>query len=185
MNINIGSGYKKPDGYIHVDADPSTNPDHVVNLEKDKLPFDNNSVDNVQAHHILEHLGEGYFHCLQELYRVCKDGALIDIVVPHHRHDFFLNDPTHRRPITVSGLQLFSKKFNKECIINNDGSSKLGMLYDVDFEVVHFEYAFDPITKPLFEPPMTPEKESQIQFAVHTQNNIVMETHVVLSVCKQ
>jgi predicted SAM-dependent methyltransferase len=114
MRISIGSGEKRIDDFINCDYDPLTNPDYCFDLEKDPFPFPDNSVDEVLASHVLEHLGDGYFHCIKELYRVCKHGAVIHVNVPHHRNDNFADDPTHKRPITVRGLKLFSKSFSVE-----------------------------------------------------------------------
>ncbi len=48
------------------------------------------------------------------MYRVCRDGAVISISVPHPRHDDFINDPTHVRVVTPELLNLFNKKLNKQ-----------------------------------------------------------------------
>ena len=72
----------------------------------------------------------------KELYRICKDGTLITIFVPHFRHDFFFNDPTHVRVITPDSLLLFSKSFNKYCAKNKLSNSPLGLYLDIDFEIV-------------------------------------------------
>lgn len=60
MKLNLGSGSKRINGYLNIDSDPKCNPDYVLNLEIDKLPFENNSVDDMILHHILEHLGDGF-----------------------------------------------------------------------------------------------------------------------------
>lgn len=180
MKINIGAGDQRQDGYVTVDYDQHSNPDYVVDLEKDPLPFDDNTVEAVIAHHVLEHLGEGYFHCLQELYRVCKHGAIIDIRVPHPRHDTFLADPTHRRPITVMGLQLFSKKANKVFREQKFASSRLGDFFNVDFEVLNFEYTPDHSALVSLAG-MSPE---QVQQYAEQHNNIISEIHIQLIVIK-
>jgi len=180
MKINIGSGDTKYDDYFTIDYDKNSNPDYVVDLEKEKLPFEDNSVEVVIAHHIFEHLGEGYFHCLQELYRVCKHGAIIDVKVPHPRHDAYLADPTHRRPITPMGLNLFSKKFNQVCREKGFPSSRLGEYYNVDFEIVDFKYI--PDQRVSFKTQsMTPE---QLQQYSDECNNVISEIHIRLSVIK-
>jgi len=116
MKINLGSGYKRIDGFLNVDDDPLVEPDFLVDIEASKLPFKDNSVEEVRAHHILEHIGAGFIPLMQEIYRVCKHGAILDIVVPHHFHDNFYSDPTHKRPITVGGMFMFCQKTNKEHI---------------------------------------------------------------------
>lgn len=183
MKLNLGGGFKRYDGFLNVDYDAGCNPDFVVNLEKDIFPIPDNSVDEIKAHHVLEHLGNGFFHCLKEMYRVCENGAIIDIVVPHHRHEFFLNDPTHKRPITIDGLKQFSKKFNNYCIEVDDGQSKLGLFFDVDFEIVTFSFSFDPYFAPLLQD-VTPEKEKEIQHMIRCYNNVIMETNITLQVIK-
>lgn len=180
MKINIGAGDIKLDDYITIDYDKSTNPDYALDVEKDNLPFEDGTVDAVVAHHILEHLGEGYFHCLKELYRVCKHGAIIDIRVPHPRHDTFLADPTHRRPITIMGLQLFSKKQNKIFREQKFASSRLADYFNVDFEILEFNYIPDQ-NAILNLPKMN---EFEIEKYVDQHNNLILEIHVKLIVIK-
>lgn len=180
MKINIGAGDQRQEGYLTLDYDKSTNPDYVLNIESDKFPFEDNTVEAVIAHHILEHLGEGYFHCLQELYRVCKHGAIIDIRVPHPRHDTFIADPTHRRPITVMGLQLFSKKTNKVFKEQKFASSRLGDFFNVDFEVLNFEYI--PDQNALNQ--LAGMSAEELQLYAEQHNNIVSEIHIQLIVIK-
>ena len=136
MKLNIGAGNTHYEGFLNCDHSNIFNPDYVFDLEKDIWPFEDNTVDEVIAHHVLEHMGEGYFHCLKELYRVCKNDALIDIKVPHYRNENQFHDPTHRRPITHVGFLLFSKKYNKE---STGAGSKLGLMYDIDFEIISCE----------------------------------------------
>lgn len=184
MKLNIGGGYKKFDGYLNVDYDKHCNPDIVCNIEVDPLPIDDSTVTHVIAHHILEHLGDpGFFNFLKDLYRVCEDGAIIDIIVPHHRHDNFLNDPTHKRPITIEGLRMFSKKYNEYCISIEDGCSKLGMFFDVDFEIEKFEYYFASEYSTLLDDP-TEENQAIIRECIMTRNNVICETHIILTAVK-
>lgn len=180
MKINIGAGDVKYEDYVTIDYDELSNPDCVVDLEKENLPFEDSTVEAVIAHHILEHLGDGYFHCLQELYRVCKHGAIIDIKVPHPRHDAFLADPTHRRPITVMGLRMFSQKFNSLCKEQKFPTSRLGEYYKVDFEILNFKYVPDENAKNS----LANLPEEQLNLYADQHNNIISEIHIQLAVIK-
>jgi predicted SAM-dependent methyltransferase len=180
MKINIGAGDTVYEDYVRIDYDKNSNPDFLLDIEKDKLPFEDSTVEAVVAHHILEHLGEGYFHCLQELYRVCKHGAVIDIRVPHHRHDTFYADPTHRRPVTVMGLQLFSQKFNQLCRQQKLASSRLGEYYGVNFEILDFKY----IPDESMVNSLSGLDQQQIQQYAEQHNNIILEAHIQLTVMK-
>jgi SAM-dependent methyltransferase len=120
MKLNLGCGSSRKDGYVNVDREAVLAPDLVVDLESFPWPWPDDSVDEVLMHHVLEHLGRDtatYFGIMRELYRVCRHDARLRIVVPHPRHDLFLNDPTHVRPVTPESLQL-------------------ALFLDVDFEVV-------------------------------------------------
>ena len=66
MKVNLGSGFKRIEGFVNVDDDPLVEPDYIVNVEKDKLPFDDNSVEEIRAHHILEHIGDGFIPLMKD-----------------------------------------------------------------------------------------------------------------------
>lgn len=180
MKLNIGSGGVQIDGFVSCDYDALANPDYCFDLEKDKFPFEDNTVDTVVASHVLEHLGEGYFHCLKELYRVCKHGAIIHINVPYHRNDYFHDDPTHRRAITVDGLRLFSKKYNALCKEQGAYASRLGDYFNVDFELVDFTYK--PMEKYRKEFEGKPREE--VEKYIFEHYNILEELIVKLIVIK-
>ncbi len=145
IKLNLGSGLKRFDGYLNVDTDDLCKPDYNFNITEDVWPFPDNSVTDVICHHIMEHLpNPGLFHFIKELHRVCVDGAIIDIEVPHHRHDIFFGDPTHVRPYTIDTFRLFSKKYNQWHIDHHQSSTGFGMKCNVDFEVIEYEHDFDP-----------------------------------------
>lgn len=180
MKINLGSGSKRYDGYINVDIDSGSNPDYVVNLEKDALPFDNDSVGEVLAHHILEHLGDGFFNTIQELYRVCKHGAHIHVRVPHPRHDTFLIDPTHKRPIYPYTLDMFSKERNTRDRNNNGSETPLGFIYNVDIRVENYRYILDPYWMSKFQA----MSEEECEHTARSFNNVISEIEILLKVNK-
>lgn len=185
LKLHLGSGYKRFPGYLNVDLDQLTIPDYAFDLTG-PWPFDANIVSHVIAHHVMEHLGDpGFFYFLKELYRVCESGAIIDVVVPHHRHDCFLNDPTHRRPITIEGMKLFSKKHNDYCVAVGDGSSRLGHNYDVDFEITDFKYNIDPLYQPMLADMKSgSDEERQFQLALRERNNMIVDVHFSMTVVK-
>lgn len=180
MKINLGSGYKRIDGFLNVDADKNCNPDYLVNLETDVLPFEDSTVDYVIAQHILEHIGPGFFHLLQELYRVCSDGAIIDITVPHYLHVIYAADPTHKRPITTEGMRLFSKKHNLNEIDRQGSSSTLALMYNVDFEIVDSSYVIDPFYYEMLDSMSDSERVRLGREAC----NVVLEEKIKLQVIK-
>lgn len=180
MKLNIGSGYKRYPEFLNVDHDPLVKPDILADLENLKLDIPDSSVDYIIAHHVLEHIGLGFFDLMKELYRVCKDDAILDIKVPHHRSDVYYMDPTHVRPITVDIMMLFSKEYNKWHIDNFESSSGFGLKLDVDFELVDFKLTPHPKWKERFET-MTNEEIDEI---AANYNNVFIETSIIMKVRK-
>jgi hypothetical protein len=146
MKLNLGCGHDKKKGWINVDNYEGCHPDIVHNLEKFPYPWEDNSIEEINMEHVLEHLGQTYdvyVGILKELYRICDNGAIIHIVVPHPRHRDFIGDPTHVRMITPEGLQLFDKEQNQHCIDNNYANSPLGIANDVNFKIIGVSYDLD------------------------------------------
>lgn len=181
MKLNLGSGEVRIDGFLNCDYDSLTKPDYVFDMERDRFPFEDNSVDVIVASHVLEHLGEGYFHCLQEMYRVCRHGAVIHVNVPYHRNDQFFDDPTHRRAVTVEGLRLFSRKYNQACREQGAYASKLAERYNVDFEIVQFDY------KPMneYREAFEGQPKNEVERYINEHWNILVEVIIKLVVIKE
>ena len=147
LKLNLGSGINKRPGYINVDKFAYGEPDLVHDLEQTPWPFGDNTVDEIHLNHTLEHLGKDvntFFAIIQELYRVCKSGARIEINVPHPRHNNFINDPTHVRIITPELLGLFSKKNCLQWKEAGAANSPLALYLNVDFDVVSSTVMVEP-----------------------------------------
>ena len=180
MKLNLGSGSKRYDGFINIDQDPGSQPDHVVDLETQALPFLDNTVSHVLAHHVLEHMGNGFFNCIKEIYRVCQPGAILEVHVPHPRHDTFLIDPTHQRSIMPDTMAMFSKKRNRNDIKAGGCETPLGFIHNVDFECVGLDYVLDPYFQQVFKNLQQHECEQ----IVRTCNNVILEIKIKMMVMK-
>lgn len=180
MKINLGSGNKRYPEYLNIDNDAGSNPDFIVNIETEKLPFEDNSVECVLAHHILEHLGDGFFHCIRELYRVCKNNATIHVKVPHPRHDVFLIDSTHKRPIYPHTMDMFSKEHNKKDLDSGGRETPIGFINDVDICVEGYNFILDDYWQKKFQD-MT---EDECAHAARSYNNVIVEIEMILRVNK-
>lgn len=180
MKLNLGSGYKRYPGFLNVDHDPLTQPDFLADLENLRLPIEDSTVDYILAHHVLEHIGAGFFDLMKEIYRVCENNAILEIKVPHHRSEIFYSDPSHVRPITLDTMQLFSKKYNEEHIKLYNSSSGFGLKCNVDFEIVDFR--FNPYPK--WESRFKSMTNEQIDEVVMDYNNVFYETIIIMKAVK-
>ncbi len=185
MRLNMGCGANKLPGYVNVDKFEACAPDRVVDLEVFPWPFDDSVAEEVVFRHVLEHVGRDtqiYLDVIRELYRICRPGAVIQIMVPHPRHDSFLNDPTHVRPITPQGLELFSKARNREWANKGMANSPLGLYLDVDFEIVSVNMILDEPWLGRFNRKQISRDE--LTQAMRMHNNVVREIDIRLRVVK-
>ena len=128
MKLNLGCGPKRMAGWVNVDKAAAFRPDQVVDLEEFPWPWPDASVDEILLNHVLEHLGQApdsFIGVMKELWRVCKPGAPVRVHVPDPRHESFLGDPTHVRPVTLDTLALFSQAFNR---LNPNASKITGVI---------------------------------------------------------
>jgi hypothetical protein len=166
MKLNIGCGYKRIPGFHNVDADSGCSPDTLHNLEQTPWPFASDSVTEIIADHVLEHLGrstDAWFAIWQEIYRICVNGAVIHVTVPHPRHDVFLVDPTHVRPVFPETIAMFDQERNRRVVEVQGQESTLGLMHKIDLEVFGVDYQ-------LTEPWGTRLQTQQISGAEFEQN---------------
>lgn len=108
MKLNIGCGRDKKIGYVNIDASPLINPDKVCNLEKVPLPFKEDSVEEILAYHVLEHI-HNFIPLMHDLHRICKNKAIIKIKAPFYSSWGQYNDPTHIRFFSIFTFNYFKK----------------------------------------------------------------------------
>ena len=180
MKLNLGCGFKKLPGYVNVDLSPVCEPDQVFDLENTPWPWESDSVDEIMMDNVLEHLGQtsqAYLAIIKELYRICKDGAMIIIKVPHHRHDFAVGDPTHVRMVTVLEMTLYDRELNLEWRKNGVANTPLALYLGVDFKLREVIYQVDPQFRTTVQ---TPEGLQEIQRLAQHQNNVFASVDMVL-----
>jgi len=98
MKLNLGCGVHKLEGYINIDISSKCKPDVVCDINKG-LTFKNESIQEIKASHILEHIDDLIF-VMNECWRVLKVGGILNIEVPNGEYsEWALRDPTHKRAI--------------------------------------------------------------------------------------
>jgi hypothetical protein len=108
MKLHLGCGNDLREGYVNCDISKEVNPDKIVNLEKTPLPFKDNSVSEVVANHVFEHI-RNFTELVHDLHRVCKKNAVIKIKVPFYSSWGQWNDPTHVRAFSPFTFGYFNK----------------------------------------------------------------------------
>lgn len=94
MKIDLGSGRAHFEDYTTVDKDPKVGADIQADILN--LPLEDESVDEIRAHHILEHLpNDKKVEIMKEMWRVLKKNGIISIEVPIAGTQESYQDPTH------------------------------------------------------------------------------------------
>jgi len=147
LKLNLGCGFDKREGWLNADAFPACEPDLLMDIEATPWPLETNAFDHVLLKHVLEHVGaqfEVFAAVMRELHRVTAPGGLVEIHVPHVRHDSFWSDPTHVRPFTVLTFEMMSKRRNRAWIEARANFTMLALVMDVDFEMESAVQVYDP-----------------------------------------
>ena len=177
MKLNLGCGYNKLEGYVNVDLDPLCKPDILADLEK-PLPFDDNSIDEINLFHVLEHIGadtQTYFAIWREFYRILKHDGILKIVVPHWNHENFYHDPTHVRVVTPVGINMFNQEHNRQTIAEGGNETTLGLQLGIDIRVTDVGYDF----MPWFQQYITTIPKHAVDREMKKYNNACYQIHII------
>jgi len=144
--LNLGCGFDKREGFVNADNFARCNPDVLFDIEQPKWEFRDNQFDYVLMKHVLEHVGrefKTFSQIMRELYRVLEPNGILEVHVPHFRHDSYWSDPTHVRAFTPLTFQMMSKRQNDEWIAKRANYTMLAYVMEVDFETVEALHVYD------------------------------------------
>jgi len=108
IKLDLGSGTVKRSGYLSVDRIRSRGVDVVCDAEV-RLPFHDNTVDEVFSRHLFEHI-RNLIQLFEEVHRICKPGARVIINVPYYTSIKAYKDPTHVNFFTEKTFEYFEGK---------------------------------------------------------------------------
>lgn len=106
--LDLGCGKKKRQGAIGVDIIWNEQVDVVHNLNSYPYPFEASQFDDVLLDNALEHLDD-IVKTLEEIWRVCAPGAVVNIQVPYFRSHYAI-DPTHKHYFASHSFYYFDPR---------------------------------------------------------------------------
>lgn len=106
--VDFGGG-RAPHNDADINIDKEDYPETDICCDLDEgIPLDSDSVGKAYAHNIIEHL-RSPFNFLEELIRVCQDGAGVSVRFPVPEHENAVKDDEHRYILTPRWFDLFDE----------------------------------------------------------------------------
>ena len=92
--LDIGCGKHKWPGSIGLDIAPLDGVDVVHDLNQFPYPFSDDTFDRIRVIHVIEHI-QSIPRTMEEIHRIARHGAEIDIETPHYTDASSWQDPSH------------------------------------------------------------------------------------------
>ena len=104
--LDVGCGNAKTAGALGIDSNPHTQADVIHDLNQYPWPLPESGFDRIVCSHIVEHVADmvGF---MQEVHRVARPGASVEITTPHFSNRFSYTDPTHLRHLGLRSFDYF------------------------------------------------------------------------------
>lgn len=142
LKLNIGAGQTYIPGFINIDISEKAN--ISLDLGKDRLPFEDSSVDLVFSYHTLEHIPD-YLFTLSEIHRVLKHGGHLLVGMPYVTlTEYNLVNPYH-----LHNFSEFSFDFFEPGRLKGSASEENPILFKKVFHNFHYVGKFGILPDPL------------------------------------
>jgi SAM-dependent methyltransferase len=121
--LDIGCGATKTPGSVGLDISPDTAADVVHDLDVFPYPVEDSRFDQILLQDVIEHVREP-IRVFEELHRVARPAARIQLRTPHFSSALAYGDPTHRHYFSTLALRSLAEP-------------RFAHYTDVRFRVVH------------------------------------------------
>lgn len=115
IRLDLACGQSPRDGYTGVDIWPGA--EIVHDLDEYPWPWDDRSVDAVHCSHYVEHIGydrgRDLTAFMDEVWRICRPDATVEIRHPHLQNERAFQDPYHRRYIPAVTWCYYNTEWRK------------------------------------------------------------------------
>lgn len=136
------TGREHWNGLVTLDIDRAAKPDRLWDLHNIPLPFDDNSLDEIHAYEVLEHVGRQgdyrfFFDQFADFWRMLKPDGMFFATVPMWDSVWAWGDPGHSRVINKGSLVFLNQPRYGEV---GDGKSPMTDyrgIYKADFDHAH------------------------------------------------
>jgi SAM-dependent methyltransferase len=121
--LDIGCGSAKTPGAVGLDISSATDADIVHDLDVFPYPIEDSSFDQILLQDLIEHVREP-IRVFEELHRIARPGARIQLRTPHFSSVLAYGDPTHRHYFSTIAIRSLAEP-------------RFAHYTDVRFHIVH------------------------------------------------
>ncbi|HEY3830260.1 MAG TPA: methyltransferase domain-containing protein [Solirubrobacteraceae bacterium] len=121
--LDIGCGSSKTPGAVGLDVSADTDADVVHDLDAFPYPIEDASFDQILLQDVLEHV-QRPIALFEELHRIARPGARIQLRTPHFSSVLAYGDPTHRHYFSTIAIRSLAEP-------------RFAHYTDIRFRVVH------------------------------------------------
>ena len=186
MKIELGCGQTKKDDYVGVDLIPE------ADVQEDMYDYlkslEDNSVEAIRAIDSLEHIPQNKFlKLMNEILRVCKNGAIIEIRVPYHTQSVNIANPYHLTYFNEHTFRFFCRESQDKYNV----IKKSSLIRDYSFGLWHSANegalpGYVRIRKIQYDylPQFENKSEEEKEFARLHYNNAILDMNIELEIEK-
>jgi SAM-dependent methyltransferase len=102
--LDVGCGSAKTPGAVGLDISAETDADIVHDLDVFPYPIEDDSFDEILLQDVIEHVAEP-IAVFEELHRIARPGARIQLRTPHFSSVLAYGDPTHRHYFSTLAIR--------------------------------------------------------------------------------
>ena len=102
--LDIGCGSAKFPGAVGLDISANTDADIVHDLDVFPYPIEDGSFDQILMQDVIEHVAQP-IRVFEELHRIARPGARIQLRTPHFSSVLAYGDPTHRHYFSTVAIR--------------------------------------------------------------------------------
>lgn len=170
--LDMGCGPRKKEGFLGVDQYAMEGVDVVLNIGVDPWPWEDGTVEEINASHFLEHLtARQRVHFMNEAFRVLKDGGKAVIATPHWASNRAYGDFTHQWPPVA---EMFYYYLKREWRATNASHT------DIKWNPEGYSCDFDATWGYSFSPELAARHQDHIQFALQNYKEAALDLYATL-----
>lgn len=106
--LDVGCGKNKTEGSTGIDFCSNADADIRHELNTFPYPFDDNTFERVVMKNVIEHL-DNIVGVMEEIHRICRQGAEVLITTPHYSSLYSWQDPTHKHHLALDSFDYFTE----------------------------------------------------------------------------